>query len=87
MNTLLETTIQRENIRISYDGWDDVLTINAVNIPIKKIWDSRMYQDAFFLSIAERDGIVEQSVRTVNALLTDYHYHRRVLIYYDEYYE
>ena len=85
MKELIKETTQRENIQVEYIQYQQVLIINTEKIHVPTEWDSRNYQEPYFRQIEKRDGVVEQSVRTVNALLTDYHYHRRKLIYFDEF--
>jgi succinate dehydrogenase flavin-adding protein (antitoxin of CptAB toxin-antitoxin module) len=86
MNTMKETA-NNSSFNISYNAIKNVLVINRVCIPVNTEWNFRIYQDSFFRGIAERDLIVEQYIRSANAMLIDFHYHRRKLICFDPFWE
>ena len=84
MKTMKEST-DKNIVNISYNNGSPALVINGVCIPFNIGWNSRIYQDSFFRSIDERDLVAEQIIRSVNAMLIDFHYHRRELKYFDSF--
>ena len=76
-----------ETMTIEYNPFMKEVTVNNESIPVNTEWSSRTYQDSYFRSIADRDAMAEHYIRSINALLIDYHYHHRELNVFDPFWE
>ena len=87
MKTMKKTTASSPIRHIRYDDWHDIFHINDVTIPVNTGWNSRMFGESYYCGVPERDAVLERLVQTVNSMLVDYHYHRRELRYFDEFWD